>query len=273
MIRGLAIGLSVALASGAAAAATLPACLPPVEVAQAQVARAEQNGVVVLIDGRAVKVEGLLFPAGAKDRAPASFQAQAIAALKQMTQGRDVTLDAEPPKEDRYDRIRAQIVFPQADKEPWLQAALLRRGLARVSIAPDRRECAAELYAAEAEARAAHAGLWANSAYAVRTPMNLGPAQTGSFQIVEGQVQNADVKGGRAYLNFGADWRKDFTVTIAPQDLKTFTAAGVDPRSYAGKTVRVRGWVQFLNGPEIEIAAPEAIEILASPPLKPAVTQ
>lgn len=274
MICRLSLATIPLLASGpAAVAAPLPSCLPPVEVAHAQVARSEQNGVLVLLDGRAVKVEGLQFPAGARDRAPASFQAQALAALKTLTQGRDVTLAAQPPKEDRYDRIRAQIVFPLGDKEPWLQAALLRRGLARVFIAPDRRECAGELYAVEAQARAAHAGLWASPAYAVRTPINLGPAQTGSFQIVEGQVQNADVKGGRAYLNFGADWRKDFTVTIAPQDLKSFTAAGIDPRGYSGKMVRVRGWVQYLNGPEIEIAAPESIEILFGPPLKPAVTQ
>ena len=57
------------------------------------------------------------------------------------------------------------------------------------------------------------------------------------------------MEGGRAYLNFGADWRKDFTVTIAPQDLKSFTAAGIDPRGYSGKMVRVRGWVQYLNRP------------------------
>ncbi|HEY8697188.1 MAG TPA: thermonuclease family protein [Rhizomicrobium sp.] len=274
MIRRLSRATIPLLASGTAAvAAPLPSCLPPVEVAHAQVARSEQNGVLVLLDGRAVKVEGLLFPAGARDRAPASFQAQALAALKTLTQGRDVTLAAQPPKEDRYDRIRAQILFPLGDKEPWLQAALLRRGLARVFIAPDRRECAGELYAVEAQARTAHAGLWASPAYAVRTPMNLGPAQTGSFQIVEGQVQNADVKGGRAYLNFGADWRRDFTVTIAPQDLKSFSAAGIDPRSYSGKMVRVRGWVQYLNGPEIEIAAPESIEILSDTPLKPAMAQ
>jgi hypothetical protein len=274
MIRKLGLATIPLLASGTAAvAAPLPSCLPPVEVAHAQVARAEQNGVLVLLDGRAVKLEGLLFPAGAKDRAPPSFQAQALAELRALTQGRDVTLAAQPPKEDRYDRIRAQILFPLGDKEPWLQVALLRRGLARVFIAPDRRECASELYGVEAQARAAHAGLWSSPTYAVRTPMNLGPGQTGSFQIVEGQVRNADVKGGRAYLNFGADWRKDFTVTIAPQDLKSFTAAGIDPRSYAGKTVRVRGWVQYLNGPEIETAAPESIEMLSNTPLKPAMAQ
>ena len=73
---------------------------------------------------------------------------------------------------------------------------------------------------------------------------------------------NASVRAGRAYLNFGRDWRTDFTVTIAPEDLKAFRAANIDPASYAGKRVRVRGWIERMNGFEIEAAVPEAIEIL-----------
>jgi hypothetical protein len=30
----------------------------------------------------------------------------------------------------------------------------------------------------------------------------------------------------------------------------------------AGKRVRVRGWVEFYNGPEIVITTPDAIEVL-----------
>jgi hypothetical protein len=66
----------------------------------------------------------------------------------------------------------------------------------------------------------------------------------------------------RGYLNFGADWKHDFTATIAPEDMKTFRAAGVDPQGYAGKTIRVRGIVEWHNGPEIEIASPDDIEIV-----------
>ena len=73
---------------------------------------------------------------------------------------------------------------------------------------------------------------------------------------------NAAVSGGRAYLNFGRNWRTDFTVTISPQDMKSFKADGIDPRKYAGKVIRVRGWIERLNGPEIEVAVPEAIQVL-----------
>ena len=51
-----------------------------------------------------------------------------------------------------------------------MQAELLSRGLARVMIAPDRTECASELFANEAKARAAKAGIWSSAAYRLRTP-------------------------------------------------------------------------------------------------------
>jgi hypothetical protein len=142
-----------------------------------------------------------------------------------------------------------------------MQSELLARGLARVMIAPDRTECATELFAVEAKARAAKAGIWSNPVYAVRSPDNL-KNDTGTFQIVQGKVLNASLKNGRAYINFGTDWKNDFTVTVEPEDMKNFRATGVDPRDYVGQTIRVRGLVQWLNGPEIEVANPQSVEVV-----------
>ena len=77
----------------------------------------------------------------------------------------------------------------------WLQAALLEQGLARVAIAPDRNECAPDLYAAEGRGRAAAAGLWADAAYAPRNPQQV-KGSTGSFAdagecVAEGGGVNA----------------------------------------------------------------------------------
>jgi endonuclease YncB( thermonuclease family) len=249
------------MAAGAAHAAAVPDCAGPVELGDADIVRVERsNDVLVLRDGRAVHLEGIRLPHAGQDRAPGFVADQAFDALNGMAKGRDLTVTAVAPKEDRYDRVRGQ-VFSDGVAEPWLQLALLKMGAARVDIAPDRTECAAQLYAAESAARDAHLGLWAQPAYQVRTPANLG-GDTGTFQIVQGQVLSADVNNGRAYLDFGPDYRTDFTVTIAPADMENFRSQGVDPRSYQGKTIRVRGIVQQLNGPEIEIANPEQIEVL-----------
>ncbi|MEJ1969866.1 MAG: thermonuclease family protein [Rhizomicrobium sp.] len=241
-----------------AGAAVLPPCAGPVEIGNAQLLRVEHNGSVIFADGRAAHLEGIRLPAGAEDRAPQALADQALDALASLAHAGPLKLTAVSPKEDRYDRVRGQIFTRDGT---WVQAALLARGLARVLIAPDRTECAAELFAVEAKARAAHAGLWADPAYAIRAPQGLR-RDTGTFQIVEGKVANAELKNGRAYLNFGADWRSDFTATVEPEDMPNFRRIGVDPRAYAGQTIRVRGIVQSLNGPEIEVANPQGIEVV-----------
>jgi hypothetical protein len=258
--------LAVPLLLMGSVAEALPPCAPPVEMRDLSITRVEKNGVLVATDGRALKLEGILLPGGPRDRAPQAWADRAISALEDLASGHLVTVAARVPKRDRYGRTRGQ-VFETVDGETWLQTAMLRKGLARVSFAPDRRECVGELYAAEADARARRAGIWALPAYAVRDGRQVSDNDLGTFQIVEGRVLNASVKS-RAYLNFGADWKNDFTATIAPEDMKTFRAEGIDPASYAGKTIRVRGIVEWHGGPEIEIVSPADIEIV--PDLSPA---
>jgi hypothetical protein len=93
-------------------------------------------------------------------------------------------------------------------------------------------------------------------------PESLRWHDLGTFQIVEGTVQNVTVRSSRGYLNFGHNWRTDFTIVIQPRDMKAFRAADVDPYSYANRTVRVHGWIDRLNGFEIEAASPAQIEVV-----------
>ncbi|MGH6888601.1 MAG: thermonuclease family protein [Rhizomicrobium sp.] len=223
--------------------------------------------MLVLEDGRAAKLEGILLPAGAADRAPGTYAVRAIARLRELATGRTAMLAAAPPKEDRYGRLRAEILVSGDKSTNWLQHALLAEGLARVDIAPDRNECAADMYATEAHARAARTGLWADPAYAVQTPSRAGTA-AGTFQIVEGTVLRATARAGRVFLEFAPNAAKGFAVAISPDDQRIFRAIGVDPYSYEGETVRVRGWIERVRRPEMDIATPSAIEIVSSPILR-----
>ena len=62
---------------------------------------------------------------------------------------------------------------------------------------------------------------------------------------------------------FGADWKTDFTISIAPKAWKLFAAEGIAPEDYRGRRLRVRGWLKSLNGPSISASHPEQIEVLA----------
>ena len=68
-------------------------------------------------------------------------------------------------------------------------------------------------------------------------------------------------KGGRRiYLNFGDG--SDFTISIDRKDVPAFAAAGIDLKQLAGKRVRVRGWIEWRNGPMIAATHPEQLELL-----------
>lgn len=238
----------------------VPECAGPAEIERANVIRVERNGTLILRDGRAVHLEAIRLPSGTAERAPQRLADQALAELTALAVGHPLAFTAVPPKEDRYGRVRAQAF----DGGEWLQVELLRRGLARVIIAPDRAECVSDLYEAESRARAAKVGLWSLSAYAIR-PATSPVFGIGTFQLVEGKVVSAEVRDGRAWLIFGTGLKGDFAALIAPDDLRIFRAMGVDPRAYAGKTILVRGLVQNLSGPVIAVASPAQIQVIVAP--------
>jgi len=231
-----------------ARAAVIPDCAGGVEIAHAQVVRVEKNGALVLKDGRAVLLEGIRLPQGV-------LGAQALARLADLAKAGPVTFTATPPKEDRYDRVRAQ-----GFGERWLQGALLEEGLAQVAIAPDRSDCAPDLYEAEARARARHLGVWANAAYIPRPPQAMD-GSGGGFQIVEGWVTNIGSGGGRVFIDFSSDWRRGFSAVIQPEDRRAFR--GYDLYGLNGRHIRIRGMVQSFRGrPEIALSNPAQIELL-----------
>jgi hypothetical protein len=105
--------------------------------------------------------------------------------------------------------------------------------------------------------------LWAGSYYDLLDADN--PAAVlvarGRFALVEGRVVSVRESGATIYVNFGQRWTEDFIVTILKRNARNFVAAGLDPKSLAGRRVRVRGWVEERGGPWIEAARPEQIEI------------
>jgi micrococcal nuclease len=263
---GSAVIVLLFLGTQAVPAAPL-SCFPAAEIPRAKIVRVERNGVLVLEDGRAARLEGILLPAGAADHAPDFPAEQAIEKLSELITAHTVMLAAESPKEDRYGRLRAQVLLIGGSGEHWLQRALLLEGLARVALAPDRGECATELFAAEQHARAEKVGIWSLSPYRVRRGAQMGD-ESGTFQIAEGMVRAVTKVAGRVFLEFGHDPHKDFAVVISIDDLKTFRSIGVDPFSYQNQTIRVRGWIDRVRRPEMEVATPADIEVIEAPSLR-----
>ena len=249
---------AVVFVMGSSYAIAAPMCVDPAIRTAAVVDRIDATGSLQLHGGSVAHLEGIRLPLGAADHASDSFRRQALLDLSALTHNRSLTLAGIPPIEDRYGRIRSQ-VFAGGD---WIQAELLEQGLARVSIAPDRADCAARLYAAESRARAARAGLWSSSAYAIRTARDI-ERDLGTFQIVEGRVTSVSERDGHAWLRFGDVSGADFAAYVSEDDLRTFHAMGVDPRGYQNREIRVRGIIENLQGPAIAVANPMQIEVIS----------
>ena len=255
--------MALATASGSAAVAqddpTLPAGLTP--VGAAVVTDVIDGDTVLLDDGREVRLVGTQapkLPLGRRGFVAWPLAEDSRAALIALVDGEAVRLHTGGLAEDRHGRVLAHL--ERARDGLWVQGAMLRAGMARVYTFADNRAATGPMYAAEQAARADRRGIWALDHYAIRTPDTVG-ADIDTFQIVQGRILSAADVRGRIFLNFGDDWRTDFTVTVPPDDRETFRAAGLDPQDLEGRVIRVRGWVESFNGPVITADHPEMIEI------------
>ncbi|CAO3414777.1 thermonuclease family protein [Azospirillum doebereinerae] len=249
----------------------LPAAAP---VERWRVVAVPDGDTLELEDGRRVRLAGIEAAKPPRNADPGDgrrwpLAEAATAALAELALGRVVTPRGEAGP-DRHGRPMAQLT---REDGVWLQAEMLARGHARVHTRPDARGFAREMLAAEETARAQGRGLWRTRVYAVRgtDPAALARDRD-SFQIVEGRVLRVSKTGGEAYLDFGEDWRTDTTVHIPRAVMRDFGKAGIDPLSYEGRRIRVRGWIGLRSGPMIDITHPEQIERLEGGPTAASAT-
>jgi endonuclease YncB( thermonuclease family) len=180
--------------------------------------------------------------------------------LSALIAGRDVTLRGESDAPDRYGRQPAFVFPDQAGAS--VQSLLLARGEALVSGIITDKACAAELVAAEAQARQARRGVWADAAV-IKNAESPGDilARIGQFTVVEGKVLSVRQAGATFYLNFGRRWTRDFAVTISRRVMASFEAAGIVVKSLENKRIRVRGFIESRGGPRIEARTLGQIEL------------
>lgn len=218
-------------------------------------------------DGNEIRLVGIQapkLPLGRKNFPIWPLAQESKIAIETLSLGKRVTLSFGGARRDRYGRWLAHLNVQNNDNtETWIQGELLRLGLARVYSFPDNRSRISEMLALERDARQAQRGIWALPYYAIRnSDVDTLNDQLGTFQLIEGRIVDAaDVKGN-VYLNFGSDWRTDFTISISKKSRRLFDKASLDPAAWTGRSVRVRGWLTKRNGPMIRATHPEQIELL-----------
>jgi endonuclease YncB( thermonuclease family) len=227
-------------------------------VSAGRVARVVDGRSFLLEDGREIRLAGLEVP---PEAAPAGQAART--ALAALLTGETVELRAGADAPDRYGRILAHTFLTGTDGPRSAVHTMLEKGHARVGAQAGEPACAAELLGLERAARTAKVGLWADSRYAIIDAGNLADlvAGRGRFAVVEGQVLSVRERGGTIYVNFGRRWSQALTVTISKRHGRIFAGAGLEPKTLENRRLRVRGWVEVRNGPQIEASRPEQIEV------------
>ncbi len=270
----LAIIITSVVAGSPATAATAPCLLPTTR----------SNTVTDIIDARTLKLDdgtqlrlaSILGPTPYDSpSAPKKWpdEATAIDALTRRVLGKNIAISLERTSRDRYGRRVGQGLLINATDSPaaniennWLQALAVRAGEVRVALTPAIDEaCATLLLAIEAEATTARRGLWRLALYNAKradAPDQLLRYRS-TFQIVEGTVIRVAPGRSAVYLNFGTNWKRDFTAKFSRPALRRANIRLNILKRITKRTVRIRGWIEKRNGPLITLWRPEQIELLS----------
>ncbi len=247
------------IAVAAPVCARAAGCDGDVAVAKARIEKVDARLDITLADGRVV-----FFPSIEPPRATAAepdLPQEAARELASLLQGKALLASPLGPA-DRWGRIPARL-FPEGASES-ADESLAAAGLAAVAADPG--ACAEGVKAAEAEARAAKAGLWADPAFAVLSGDD--PAafagRNGTLAIVEGRIGSIGHGFSRTYLNFAG--RRGAALVIARRNRRAFERAGFDEKSLRGRRVRARGVVEIAASPLIELFHPGQIEFIEEAP-------
>lgn len=162
--------------------------------------------------------------------------------------------------EDAFTRHGELLAHVMLIDGTWLQDKLVREGEAIVMPVFEQDDLRLQhLLAAEDQAHLAKRGQWAKSPIVCA-----GSADDAYdvFAIIQGRITKAADVRGTIYLNFGDDYRKDFTIKIArsifktlPEETQTEITRLTNGGNFA-KIVETRGWVFYSGGPMIEVKMP-----------------
>lgn len=220
-----------------------------------------------LDDGRDLKLAGVLAPratdfdTGADG--PSSFEDSAKQSLAKLANGKRVKLGfGDGVRTDRYGRHTAQVFVVDGVEAVWLQGRLLETGQVRAAITHSDEACVLDLLIAEARARQARQGIWTSTAYAITRGVSSLDVKThrGRFHIIQDHVLSVRATRAATYLNFGPDWKTDFTVRVDAPVLKRFPELAARLLRFEGQRVEVRGWIERRNGPMMTLVHPDQIQ-------------
>lgn len=197
-------------------------------------AAVEAGPVLVTPRGERVRLEKLRTP----------DEPSILAFLTQTLTGRSFEISRHAP--NRWGETAATL---QPDPRP----EILQKGLAQLEAEDS------SLTPAEAAAMTAQAGLW-NLPCCRLLSADEASHRHDEWRIVRGKVVAVSLRRHAAYVNFGKDWKEDFTLSLSPA-----LARRLGAENWAEKTVLARGWLTLSGGGLIAVSNAAQIRLLPTP--------
>ena len=213
---------------------------------------------ILLSDGREIRYIGIDAPETGGNRPAEYGGAEAADANENLIDSEEVSLEFDAEPTDSYGRTLAYVYVG----EDMVNLTLVRSGVALAVPYPPNLRHWKDLEAAMDEARRAKRGLWADpDRWMVRA--DDAAEYIGESKTVVGRVISTGEIGAGIFLNFGPDYKTDFTAFIPRDDLAYFSGAGVtNPADYyRGKTLEVTGSIYKKNGPSVTVRHPGQIYV------------
>lgn len=187
---------------------------------------------------------------------PQPFSLEATQFNKDLVEGKSVKIEFDVEKVDKYGRLLGYCFV----NDTFVNAKMLEEGYAVLYSRPPNVKYTDLFVTVQRQAQSNQKGLWV--VYAI-----IDHAQANQYinqiRTVQGKVINTYKSPKCIFLNFGNDYRTDFTVVIFTNSLDSFYRKGIKPQDfYRGKTIRVSGRIRQYNGPEIIVNDPSQIEVI-----------
>lgn len=171
--------------------------------------------------------------------------------------GQDVIIH---PSGNHFDMLGRLHAFVKKPDQPSINMTLLKNGLTRVQLTTGFTHQSDQLFAAEAYARRHKIGLWGEGKFK-RYDANDYQGPRKGYIIATGKITQNAKRKTYLYINFGEDWRDDFTVGIPVNDNR-FDIRMIEKSFIKDKIVEIRGLIENWNGPFIRLDVAEHLRLI-----------
>lgn len=169
----------------------------------------------------------------------------------------EVTIEYDIEKTDRYDRLLAYVYV----NGKMVNEQMVHEGFAFLLCIPPNNKHNERLHTALKDAYSKKKNIWK---YADTHVIDSSRAHEyiGTLATVQGKILHVGKSKKASYLNFGSNYKKDFTGVIFTGS-KSQLPYDFEISSLKGKNVRIFGMIKEYNGPEIIINSPEQLQIIS----------